>query len=656
MSGFSNLPQALDEGRALTPLTAEQVKFEQEKQSDLDALSIVLQDVTVGEQYLGSKQLPTEWARFDDIYRAFVPNRTWGGASDKARANLSMPVVLESIEALLPQAHMAFFSDPQPFTIDPRGRTSAAAARAFGKVAKWAIDCSGFEEEIRKCLKSSLLYGQGVCKWGWKSGTRKKKVYTNADDGNVSVTEKDYEIAEPTVEWVDLRNLIVDAHAGSQDCRRSARFMVHQKFIDADELDAMRDDGTYKNIPTREELKYILTATGETTKDRLQSLKQFQTWRESQKLPDIQPASSNPLKNKLELLEYWTDDRVVTVLQSCIVIRNEENEFGCKPFVSCAFIDVLNSFYGFGVSKLVEGEQRLQSGIANAWIDSLALKLNPSWYRKKGVNTRTSNLENAPGKVHSLDGEIEPLPVEDISQQAMVALEASSARASRRVGANFGQEMPNQALRTAEGVQAFTSGVQVKLQYFINQFANMVFVPVIEKFIELCKDNLTPTQIKEILTDFDAQAYQGDVLDLYNGQYKIGVLSSTKLAGRRAMQALVPLYMQMFGQPGFSQLMNVQGKKVDMAEFVQGTFDLTGYPGTDIIVDMTPEDLQRMQMSNPAVVTAQAKQQQAAVDHQNQLDQIDRKGDVQAGVAAVKTALKHGEPQKPLATSPTVGQ
>lgn len=648
--GFETLRQAQDEGRALEPLLAKDVEFPGRSLEDINAMKIVVQSVEIGERYLQSKSLTTEWNLADDLVRAYVPPKNWAGGTNTPRSNISQPVVMEAIETLMPQTHLAFFSDPQPFQLDPKGRTSPAAARSTAKIATWATKVSGFEEEIRKMEKSTMTYGQCIGKWGWKIAKSRKKTYAKTADGKVAATENEEDIAHPTFENVDLRNIIVNPAARSHDIRK-AGWVVYQKFIDAVGLDDLRNDGTYQNVPTQTELKDILATLSEQTKDSLIAGKAM-TWRENQAERQDVTTSPDPLKQPLELLEYEDDGRIITVLQRCIVIRNDENEEHCSHYVSCSFIDVLNAFYGFGVARLLEGEQRFQAGVLNLYVDGCSLKLQPVWQRKGGIGARSQNITVGPGKVVSSDGELIPLPMESITSEALTAIQASEARASRRVGSNFGQNMPTQAMRTAEGVQDFTSGVQVKLQYFVNNFANLVFIPVILAFIDLCKDNLTPEQIQAILTEEEGKAYPGDILEVYNSTYCVDVLSSTKLAGRRAMQSMIPLMMNMLGQPALATQLNTQGKKFDFDEFFNEVFDITGWPATGLIVDMTPEDQQRMQQSNPAVVNAQAKQQQATQDQQDKLEQIQAKGEASAGVKVISHVLKSSEPPpaKPLAT------
>jgi hypothetical protein len=153
-------------------------------------------------------------------------------------------------------------------------------------------------------------------------------------------------------------------------------------------------------------------------------------------------------------------------------------------------------------------------------------------------------------------------------------------------------------MRTAEGVQAFTSGVSGRLQYFIEQFSDLVFIPALEMIIDMCKAHLKPSQINQILTDEDGAAYNGDILDVYNGNYSLDVLSSTKLAARRAMANLIPMFIQLFSAEPVQDSLAYQNKKVNYAELVEQTFDLIGWDASQIIVDMTHEDQQRASSAN----------------------------------------------------------
>jgi len=196
--------------------------------------------------------------------------------------------------------------------------------------------------------------------------------------------------------------------------------------------------------------------------------------------------------------------------------------------------------------------------------------------------------------------------------------------------------------------------VQVKLQYFVDMFSEMVFIPAIEAFIELCKENLSPDDINAILSEEDGKAYQADILEVYNGTYSVDVLDSTKLAARRAMAALLPSLMQFVSTQPLQVALAAQGKKFDWVQFLDTALEITGYPSQGLVVDATPQDIQRFMQMQPSVAQAQAAKEVQQTKHDNTMEEIEGKGVAQAGVQVVRHILKQSETPEPAGTAPLV--
>jgi hypothetical protein len=641
MSGFEQLDTAISVTEALAPPTAETVAFAGEDLDDVSALGIVLADTEIAEKYLQSKGMITALDAADDLYRANVKPRMW--ANGKARSNLGMPIVLEAIEKILPTLYMSIFgSGKDPFYVTATGRTTPEAARAKGKLLQWAIKQSGLKEGMRLSLKTVLQYGFVVGNWGWEEKESHIKKYVLDADGKVVGKKEIVTTNVPTYECMNLRNLLWDPGCSVQnlrDPRAGAKYVIKQVFVDANWLDENRDNPTYKNIPTRDELAVLLANNRATATDSMRGSK-TNVWRDLQAEPEDQPTSSDPLKQPLELLEYWSNDRVIVILQRCIVIRNEESEFDTLPFPSCAFIDVLGSAVGFGVAKLLKGEQQFQQGVLNTWVDSLVLTLNPVYQLMKGVGAGTQQITLSPGKVLNETGELKPLVTPSVSAEANNAIQSSEQRANRRVGSNGGADMPTQALRTASGIQSYQGNVVERLQYMLEIFCDMIFVPVLEAFLEMCADHLTKEQVQQILSEAEGKAYEGNILDVYNASVSVEVLAATKLASKQAAAQLVPMIIQLVSQQPVQDSLQLQGKKFDYAELLDESLELSGWDIDSLIQDMTPEDLQRAQQQNAALQKAQAAAQIEQQKHQNDLDLVNEKGTVQAGVATVRQLLK----------------
>lgn len=638
---FSQLSTAIPSAASHAPVLADDTAFSDETLSDETALGIVLSDVTTAESYLQYKGIITNMDAADDLFRGYVKPRVW--SNGKQRSNLSMPIVLEAIEKIMPTLYMSLFGNgKEPFYLRPIGRTTPEAARAKSKVLSWAIKQSDLKEGMRLALKNCLQYGFCVGNYGWTEREKIIKKYFAAEDGTVSGKKELITINTPTFEAMDLRQLLFDPSCKVQNLRdknQGAKYVVKQVFVDANWLDEHRDDEMYKNIPTRDELRDILANNRAQATDSLKGSK-TNVWREFQAEPADTPTTADPLSAPLELLEYWSDDRVIVVLQRCIVIRNEESEFTSLPFPSCAFIDVLGSAIGFGVAKLLAGEQRFQIGVLNTWVDNLSLSLNPVFQLLKGVGSGTQQITISPGKVVTESGELKPLIVPSVSGEAQNAISASEQRASKRVGSTGGADMPTQALRTASGIQSYQGNVVERLQYLLEQFCSMVFIPTLEAFLEMCADHLTRDQINQILSEADGKAYEGDILEVYNAQVEVEVLAGTKLASKQAAAQLVPLLIQLVSQAPVQDSLNIQGKKFDYAELLDEALELSGWDIDSLIVDMSPEDQQRLQQQNAAIQKAQADAQEQQTEHQNTLAEINEKGTVQAGVAIIRNLAK----------------
>lgn len=653
MAGFEELRGAVDLGAALAPLTVKDVSFD-EGWDDDTALGIVIADVNTAIAFEQAKNFFSNMEQADDLVRQYVRVRPWPN-TDKPRSALGMPVVVEAIEKILPALHMAIWgSGKDPFQVEPIGNTTAEAARARQHILRWAIKHSDFKEGSRLTMKNILTYGYGLGTVGWASEEKEIRKYKLSGDGRG--VERDFKkktIVCPTYEAANLRNIVIDSACQTQDPRKG-KFYAKRIPVTAYDLDGMRDDPTYNypdshpdeelrgktRIPSREDLARILVNKEEPTVDSMQGLKGNES-REFQAQKDTLPTSKDPLAQPLELLEYWTKDRVVTVLQKKIVIRNEQHDFGKLNLFGCAFIDILNSAFGFGISKLLAGEQRLQQGVLNTWIDSLALILNPVFQMAKSVlGSGGQNISIAPGKVVTTEGELKPLVTPSVSQEAMGAIEASEVRSNRRVGAEGGSNTPTQALRTGSGVQAFQGDVTQRLQYFLEIYIDLLFVPVLESFLELCADKLTPDEINEILVAAEGKAYQGSILNVYNAETQIQIIAGTKLIARQAAAQIVPMITQLVANEAVQDALVVQGTKFEFSEFAKEYFELMGWDIDALFVPMTPDDQQRAQQMNPAAARAQGEMQLQSQKHKDELDSIDAKASVAVETAVVKQTLK----------------
>lgn len=641
------IPEPLDIRSEIQPT---EVKWPPAIPTDTSALKLVVQDAERAETWRQNKGVMTEWSRADRLYHFKVPQQFWEGTL-VARASLGVPLVYEHVESLLPQIVGSLFADTPPFMIKPRPGTSMQAARAMSHLLEWELERINFAEEIRLVAKSCLLYGTGIAKWGWTSQTNRIRriIQPNPQDPDeTAVQEIDQEVSLPTFESLDLRRIFVDPSLRVPDIRQ-ARFIIHQVYMTLQELDDLRDMEGY-DIPARTALQGYFFPPQEVATTGIDGANPHPLSLQNEFTQAEHPSaqvSVNPLLLPLEVLEYWTADQVITVLQRKLVIRNVDNEFGVLPFVSCAFSDVLDGFYGLGLGKLIGGEQQLQQGIINARLDDLSLRINGMFVRLRGSNSPTQQVRMRPGGVIDVDkeGGVTMLDRGVGLPEAFAEVNFSDQRAQRRSGASefvVQGSIPQSgtsSLVTAGGVNALASGAGARIQYFIErQLAGLVFVPTLNALLAMTRERLAPSQVERILSEELGVALDdAQPLDILNANVDFSILAATKLQARRAMAATLPTLIQfLVNEPVMSALAE-QGKKINFEELVNMLFDVSAWPNQqNVVVAMSDEDTQRNMLNNPAIQQMLAGQAQGEQDSR----MIEEKAIAQSGRDIIKQTLK----------------
>ena len=642
--------------------------------ADEIAVQLVLRDLNVAEYYLLAKGMTVEWDRDDRLYLFRMPQAFWEGSS-VPRSSLGMPLILEHIESLMPQVMNALFSDNPPFSATPRGKTKDPAGRAVTTIISKQLKEIRFKEQARLGVKEGMQYGTGVWKYYWKREKRYKVTYEyegspqleKLETGTATIPTKksrkvvekveEYFVNSPVVERVHIRFLVVDPAVREPDIRK-AKYVIHRSYVTLEDLEQLRDQPGYK-LPSKEFLQSLFEPPRESPERSLlegrstssvlnTGISSLDINMEFKAMPRWQDSSENPNQQPLELLEYTTPTRVICVLNRKLCIKNDINPFNKVNYFSICNTDILDSWYGMGVSRLLAGEQRLQQGVINSRLDDLALRLSGTFLRKRGGNTPTQQLRLRPGGIIDSDDEkgVQMIQYPPAIADAFTEVEASDSRAQRRTGAN---ELVTQGTapsagqlgRTAGGVNAAVSAVGARMGYLVEQICDNFFVPFLEAIHEMNSRWLEPDDINAILDDELGQAYEGDAIEIKNANIKFDMLAGAKLKAKMAMMQLAqPLSQLLMIAPVLEDLTN-KGKKVDWAAFIQACLDSVDWPGAQkFIVDMTDEDKKALQAKNEFA----QQNSQIALKHQATMEEIEQKGRAQAGTHIIKSILEEINP------------
>src|SRR5208337_361607 len=92
------------------------------------------------------------------------------------------------------------------------------------------------------------------------------------------------------------------------------------------------------------------------------------------------------------------------------------------------------------------------------------------------------------------------------------------------------------------------------------------------------------------------------------------ILAGSKMQTRRNMAQGLPQLTQFLSQAAVIEQLAIEGKKIDVNEIVRMWFQASDWANlNDVIVDMTPQDQQRMQQQSQGGINQQKFQQQQAL-------------------------------------------
>lgn len=638
------------------------------------ALAITVQDAISAEAWLESHYFSVRWMESDIMYQNPPILKVWEGTT-VPRANVVRFTVATHINALLAQITNGLFYEEPPFVLRPRPSTSENTTRAITAVLGAQLDEIKLREEVKHGLFSALLFGTGIWKYGWRTETKIEKKYERrgepitVDLGSKRIVaptkrSKEFNVVEtekvcnhPYFENLDVRHVLVDPGCRNGDIR-SAKFVIHRTPITYRELVKMKDEaeslgGSMYDLPSESEIKsWFEGSPGGETEQTKGDDTSVQLPGSSPYLhhaaPRFQKTTEDPLDEPLELLERWTDETVITILNRTSVIRNEVNPLGEKPFLSVNWWNIPDAFWGLGLGQLISSEQRIQQGLTNAALDIASLILNPLVVRNRGANVTSQSIRQRVGGIIDCDGDPEKAfryqEVPSVPAEVFAQIQQSEARSEAVSGANellTQGNMPSQGRtslgRTATGASALSQAASSRIGSFVEDFNRQVFQPLLWAMHTMNCERLPLETLHEVLNKELGSEFKVDEVEYFNAAiHSFDILAGSHLAVKQQMSQAVVLISQLFESPQImSELARINQEYVDVQEILHMICDMSGFRNYySIVKKLTPQMAQQMQQQSPGAQQFAQKQQL-----QNQKQQ----GDIeQASQETMNRAVEHG--------------
>jgi len=342
---------------------------------------------------------------------------------------------------------------------------------------------------------------------------------------------------DPTFEVRDVRDFMYPESAVSID---TAPWVIDRTYVTYETLEKLEAIGVYKNVKYVKETRYDDTgAVTDPVKEREQRLR-----------------NADRTRGLVEIVELWTDDKVVTVANGSVLLRNDFNPFthGRKPFVICSAIPDLFQVPGISVIEGLAQMQEMLWTMTNMRLDATRIASNVITMIRADVDD-PEQYEWAP-EAQWLVPDPNAVKVMDMSPVIQAANSSLQAEGLLRgdiqnvmgglpfTGSAQSQTLPTQ---TATGVSIITNIAQAILARRKAQYQK-AFGKIGQMFLELDQQFLREDKLVEILGEDNSRRYLEisplDIQGIYDVALDVSGESMLRQERRSEQQALTTMAMQ----------------------------------------------------------------------------------------------------------------
>jgi len=340
------------------------------------------------------------------------------------RSTLTTPYILQVLEGMLAtliDAHPKWEVQPKPRPGDQLqdilGRQQST--KIASAVLQWSMDDDDFQLKQRPFMQQDLIAGLTVAKvvWAYERSDQTILVpmevevsddwgsivdrYTTAEEKTQNVVLKD----GPSMIVRDVRDFFWPEGAKGLD---DAAWVIDRSWETFDSLKDKEKAGLFANVDNLKEARNAQAQQDLTEREQM-------LWAQQRN------------KNLIEVLEYWTDDRVVTVGGRNTVLASRKNPLRIKrkPFVVCSAMPDAFQVPGISVVESLAQIQEYLWTLQNQRLDALRLLTNVITLIRSDVDDPDS-FEFYPGAQWIVEdpGQVDQLKID--STAAQITLEAES--------------------------------------------------------------------------------------------------------------------------------------------------------------------------------------------------------------------------------------
>ena len=496
-------------------------------------------------------------------------------------SDITTPYVLQTCEGML-----ATMLEPNPrFDVKPRPKPDEpleevlnrlTAVDAVADTLRYALDRDQFASKQRDFMQQDMIAGISVLKSRWRTERRTvtklapTSLVISDDLGATVATLQSHEQVEveDALVWDDACSEVVDVRdffwPWSAADVESAEFLIHRTYDSYDALLRAQKAGQYSNV---EKLKAASSSTSQSASATTADL----TKRE------MRLRNQDRTRNLIEVLEYWTPERVITVGNRTVLLSDKPNPLwnGRMPFVVCASMPDAFQVQGLSVVEALAQLQEMLWTLQNQRLDVVRMLANLITLIRSDVDDPEA-FEWAPNAQWFVEdpGQVDTLKIDStvatITLQAEELLKGDLQNIMGGLPYNSGTDSQTVDQQTATGVSIITTIaqriIQARKQHYLWAYAKLG-----KHFLQLYQQYLREDRVVRIVGPAGAKAYKTiSPLDI-QGDYDvmIDVTSDSLMRQERRAEAQSLMQIAVQAAPIFAQ----SGAPLNLKTFMEKTLD-----------------------------------------------------------------------------------
>lgn len=459
---------------------------EVKKQSSSDDVEMVVNDFNRSWDYTSSNY-HTRWENAFALYNNTRVKKAYQGIT-----NTFVPMTFSTIETMV----AALFGSKPKFEYTPPQENPDQNTEILNSLLDYYWDKDKWNVKVIK-------WGRGMLREG------------------TSVVYLYWDIDCPRMINVPIRDFFIDPTATE---RENAKYVGRRYLTTVEELESFEivDPETgemrkkYKNL---NKIESSNTTSGEQTDKEKKDIFYGST-------------VSEDGDGVVEVLEYWTDDKCISVANRSIEIENCENYYKAKdrangaenprgilPFATLRDYTDESLFYGKSEVDTIADQQELLNDLTNQNQDSIIFSLNQMYTLDPKYAHLLNEIENIPGATYLAEaGALQPIeqrqiPSDAFAERQNIKNEIRETTASNEIVKGVSQEQST----TATEVNAQIAGAGQRLSLKVTQIENEGFHTLAQIVFGMIKLYVTEPMMVRIVgkdgirwEEFDPEDFHGD--------------------------------------------------------------------------------------------------------------------------------------------------